>query len=319
MHTMRLSLRLIVLGLGIALIAACTSTPAASPILGSPSGPLSGLEQSPFDAHRGVLEAWPVSRVGGTSPHAISNPLGVNGVSGMAGDGRVVAFTSDYPPEVAIYNIETKSEHKLKDPFGTPIDIAIDKNEALYALNIATSSSNVAVYAAGSTKPTELTCAQMQTGEEIAVDNEGDVFINGYTQNGAAGVVEIPIGSPQNCTLLNLNSEPGYVAGLAIDPKTDDLIVLDDPDLCAGGVEGRMTIYPKPYSKMTGRSLVVGQNCSGGLRLNADSTIVYVGDQDVSGSFTYILQRSYPDGRHMGSYHGGSPGGFTTIPNTLPN
>jgi hypothetical protein len=55
------------------------------------------------------------------------------------------------------------------------------------------------------------------------------------------------------------------------------------------------------------------------MRLNADSSIVYAADQDVSGGISDILQRSYPDGRAMGVYHGGSPGGFTTIPNSLPN
>jgi hypothetical protein len=55
------------------------------------------------------------------------------------------------------------------------------------------------------------------------------------------------------------------------------------------------------------------------MRLNADSSIVYAIDQDVSGSYSYILQRSYPDGRSMGAYFGGAAGGFTTIPNTLPN
>jgi hypothetical protein len=96
-------------------------------------------------------------------------------------------------------------------------------------------------------------------------------------------------------------------------------VVLDDPDLCAGGTEGRMTIYPKPYSKQTSKSVVIGQNCTGGMRLNADSSVVYAADQDVSGSYSYILQRSYPDGRSMGAYFGGAAGGFTTIPNTLPN
>ena len=334
MHTIRLSLRSVALSLGVVMIAACASTPAASPILGSSTQSLSHIEQSPFgiagadfripaliavNTKTGVLESWPVSPVGGNNPRPISNPFGLNGSGGVAADGHVVAITTYNPARVVVYNIDTKHMHRLPDPFGTPIDIAIDKNETLYALNIASGSSNVAMYPAGSSNPTELTCAQLQIGEAIAADNEGDVFINGYPLMGTANVFEIRHGRNHCNPVNNLNSEPGYVAGIAVDPKTDDLVVLDDPDLCAGGIEGRMTIYHKPYSKQTGKSVVIGQNCTGGMRLNADSSIVYAIDQDVSGSYTYILQRSYPDGRSMGAYFGGAAGGFTTIPNTLPN
>ena len=53
--------------------------------------------------------------------------------------------------------------------------------------------------------------------------------------------------------------------------------------------------------------------------LDATSTIVFYGDEDVSGSYTYIQQRTYPDGKDLGTYWGGGSGGFTTIPNRLPN
>jgi hypothetical protein len=334
MHSIRLSLRLFVLGVGVALIAACSSAPAASPFARSPLQSLSSLGQSPFGAPgadlkipaliavntmTGRLESWPVSPVGGNNPHPFTGPLQLNGAGGMIGDGRVVAVATYSPANVVIYNINTKHVRRLPDPFGGPFDLAIDKNETIYALNIVSNSSNVAMYPAGSTNPTELTCAALQIGEAIAADNEGDVFINGYPKTGNANVFEIPHGHSTCKPLNNLNSEPGYVAGIAVDPKTDDLVVLDDPDLCAGGIEGRMTIYRKPYSKQTAKSVVIGQNCTGEMRLNADSSVVYAIDQDVSGSYTYILQRSYPDGRSMGAYFGGSAGGFTTIPNSLPN
>jgi hypothetical protein len=332
MYTIRPSLRLFVLSFGVALTAACTSTPATSPFAGSPLQSLSSLEQSPFGApgadfrtpalisvnyNTGKLESWPIRPYGGNNPTPFKNSPQLNGAGGQAGDGHVVAVT--VPPDVVIYNIDTKQVHRLPDPFGTPTDIAIDKHETLYALSYASSTSNVAMYLDGSSNPTELTCAQLQIGEAIAVDNEGNVFINGYALHGTTNVFEIPHGQNHCKPVYNLNSEPGYVAGIAVDPKTDDLVVLDDPDQCAGGIEGRMTIYHKPYSKQTAKSVVIGQNCTGGMRLNADSTVVYAADQDVSGSYSYILQRSYPDGRKMGAYYGGSPSGFTTIPNTLPN
>jgi hypothetical protein len=80
-----------------------------------------------------------------------------------------------------------------------------------------------------------------------------------------------------------------------------------------------MVVYSKPYSEETGRTHDLNANCSGGIKLSADSSKVFIGDQDVSGSFTFVDQRSFPDGRDEGSYTDGQAGGFTTIPNTLPN
>jgi hypothetical protein len=107
--------------------------------------------------------------------------------------------------------------------------------------------------------------------------------------------------------------------GVVVDPKTDDLVTLTNPDLCAGGVEGLMTIFPKPYRRETGRSHVVGHNCSTGLRLSADSKTVFVLDQSIDGGSFYVLQWSFPDGLQEGSYHAGQASSITTIPNTLPN
>lgn len=259
---------------------------------------------------------------GGNAPQVISAFLGIGGGHSMVGNGHVIAVTSDYPPVVAIYDLDTKSERMLTDPLGTPVDIAIDKNANLFVINVG-QTDNVGMYRAGSSHEKELVCPVLSVPEEIAVDNEGDIFINGYGPDNFQGVAEIPNGpngpDPKHCTRLNLNSEPGYTAGLAVDPKTDDLITLDDPDLCAGGDEGRMTIYRKPYKAATGRVHHLGGNCAGGLRLNADSTMIFYEDSDVSASYTFIRQKSYPNGGSLGVYHGGSPDGFTTIPNTLPN
>jgi hypothetical protein len=332
-----LSSRLTMLCVGAALATSYAASAATSPVR-RPLGPahsayapdalalaLNDALRSPaliaMNYNTGALEYWPMRKIGGSNPRTLSAPLGVGGTSNMVANGHVVAVPNAYPPEVVLYDLKTKKKSTLPDPYGTPVDIAVDKNSALYVVNIAKSSSNVTVYPVGGT-PRELVCSYITTGEAIAVDNEGNIFVNGYGP-GFTGVVEIPNGpsgpQTQNCTKLPLKAETGYVAGLAVDPKTDDLIVLDDPSLCAGGPEGRMTIYPKPYQKSTGQSHVIGRNCSGTIRLNADSTVVFVGDSSVSGGFSFILQRTYPDGQPLGIYTGGSPAGFTTIPNTLPN
>ena len=306
-------------------VTACSSVPPSSLVQ---RGAMSGIAHPAptptalligFDLSNGTLVAWPMQRGGGRNPQPISGPLGlVGGI--LAANGNVIAIASDRPPLVTLYDVVTKNRTTLKDPNGTPIDIAIGKDGSIYALNFA-KTTNVTVYPAGSPNPLKLGCGKMSTGEEIAVDNEGDVFVNGY-RTSDIGVVEFLNGpnglQDQNCTRLDLNPEV-VPAGLAIDPKTDDLITLDNPDECAGGIEGLMTIYPKPYQKATGFSKHVGVNCSGGLRLSADSSIVFVGDEDVSGTFFWILQRSFPDGKNLGVYHGGNTDGMTTLPNTLPN
>lgn len=332
-----LSSRLTTLCVGAALVAGCAASAAISPIQRPLESAHSAYASSVLDAlndalkspaliglnyNTGALEYWPIRPIGGNHPRTLSRPLGVGGSGSMVANGHVVAITNAYPPEVVTYDLKTKNKSTLPDPYGTPIDIAIDKSATLYVVNIAKSKSSVTMYPVGA-PPRDLVCQYMTIGEAVAVDNEGDIFVNGYGPAGFTGVVEIPNGpsgpQPQNCTKLPLKAELGYVAGLAIDPKTDDLIVLDDPSSCAGGAEGRMTIYPKPYQKSTGRSRVIGRNCSGTLRLNATSTVVFVGDASVSGGYSFVLQRTYPDGRDLGIYTGGSPIGFTTIPNTLPN
>jgi hypothetical protein len=53
---------------------------------------------------------------------------------------------------------------------------------------------------------------QRAYGQAIAVDNEGDVFVNGYGST-FMGVVEYKAHS-QGCTKPNVEAEQGYVAGV---------------------------------------------------------------------------------------------------------
>ena len=100
--------------------------------------------------------------------------------------------------------------------------------------------------------------------------------------------------------------------------KTDDLLVFNDPSLCAGGAEGLLTIYSKPYRKQSSRRLLLGGNCDGGLRLDAESKSVFVLDETVSGGSTYVNQFAYPSGQMLGTYTGGNPIGVALIPNAWP-
>jgi len=274
-----------------------------------------------FDFDTDALESWPITRSGGDQPHDISAPLGIGNVYGLVANKDVVAIANYSPAEIVTYNVRTARQKTLPDPYGGPVDVAIDKHGTLYALNLA----NVAVFKPGSSNPSELTCQYLNDGIAIAVDSEGDVFVNGYGPSGFMGVIEYPVGS-QTCVKPHLRAERGYAAGVGVDPRTDDLIVIDDPDLCAGGIEGRMIIYPKHYEQRTSRRRVLEATyCSGTFRLDATSKLIFVEDATVSAGFPLIEESTYPGGRFLGTYqsspsgYSGSFGGITTIPNTLPN
>ena len=168
------------------------------------------------------------------------------------------------------------------------------------------------------------TCSQIDVYEAIAVDNEGDVFVDGYGPKKFMGVVEYPHGTAK-CAVLHLRATRGYVAGVGVDPLTDDLIVVDNPDFCAGGIEGRMTIYPRPYEQRTSvRRILPTVYCAGQFRLDATSTHIFYSDATISDGFPLIDQARYPSGKYEGTYQdgyysGGNFAGFTTLPNRLPN
>ncbi len=145
-------------------------------------------------------------------------------------NGDVIAIANYSPAEVVTYNVKTKAQTTLSDPYGGPFDIAIDKEATIYALNV----DNVAVFKTGSSQPTELTCSFITGGVAIAVDTESDVFVNGYGPTDSWESSNIRP-DRRTCKRLHLRKERGYVGGVGIDPKTDDLIVVDNPDLCAGG------------------------------------------------------------------------------------
>ena len=324
-----LSLGLVVISLA---AGACSSHPqgnAVSPPLPSAGAMSASQAQSnpprliTMNSRTNRLEAWPIQRGGGSDPEPFTPPLNVGGANVLSTIGDVVVMVESFPSSrVVLYNTKSGTTRFLDDPFGVPIAIAVATDKTIYALNVSKSGSPITMYQPPAHHAVELNCSVMPTGQAIAVDNEGDIFIQGYS-NSQFSIAEIPNGpggpAPQNCAILQLETNPGYVGGIAVDPKTDSLITLDDPSLCAGGEEGRMTVYPKPYDQSTGRSKDIGKNCTGGLWLNADSTIVFTSDQDVSGSFSFILQRSFPDGGDMGIYHGSNFAGLAPMPSALPN
>ena len=272
-----------------------------------------------FDTLNGTLEYWPIAHGGGQTLQPLSGPLGINAGYALASEGSTVVIANYSPPEVVTYDIKTKAESTMPDPYGDPYDIAVDSRGMIYAL----SSASVAVYTPGSSQPKELTCSDISTAEAVAVDRAGDVFVDGYGSH-FAGVVEFQAPSKQ-CSVPHLRAVHGYIGGVGVDPKTDDLITVDDPDDCAGGIEGRMIIYPRPLAKRTSVRRDLNANyCSGIFRLDAGSTHIFYADATVSDGYPLIEEARYPSGKWEGTYEdgyysGGNFAGFTVMPSSLPN
>jgi hypothetical protein len=273
-----------------------------------------------FDTQNHSLAYWPIRHGGGEQLDPLTGSLGIDDGYAMAANGETMVIANYSPGEIVTYDLKTKAETTGADPYGQPYDVAVDRKGAIYAMNKA----SVAVFKTASSQPSELTCSYVDLAEAIAVNNEGDVFVDGYGPNNSMGVVEYPHGTT-TCTVPHLRASRGYIAGVGVDPKTDDLIVIDDPDLCAGGIEGRMTIYPKPYEQRTSvRRVLATVYCAGVFRLDASSTHIFYSDATVSAGFPLIDQARYPSGKYEGVYQngyysGGNFAGFTTLPNRLPN
>ncbi len=272
-----------------------------------------------FNTENGTLEYWPIKHGGGETLQPLSGSLGINEGYALASVGHTVVIANYSPAEVVTYNLKTKAEATMSDPYGNPYDIAVDTTGNFYAL----SSKNVAVYKVGSSQPTELTCSKIDEAEAIAVDRESDVFVAGYGPS-FQGVVEFRERSTQ-CIVPHLRKSRGYIGGIGVEPTTDNLIVVDDPDLCAGGIEGRMVIYPKPYEQRTSvRRILYANYCSGTIRLDGGASHIFYGDATVSDGFPLIEQARYPSGKWEGTYEdgyysGGNFAGFTVMSNGAPN
>jgi hypothetical protein len=244
----------------------------------------------------------------------------LSGAGPMATNGSRVVIANQNATNLVVYDLAKHQGTILADPDGYPIDVAIDKAGGIYATSVSGFGTySVLWYPHNSLFPQSFNCRFLNGGPVyIAIDNEGDIFLNDNGTN-ARAVVEIPRGprgpDPAHCGVLNLKPET-RAGGIAVDPKTDDLVVLDAGDCASSG--GTMTVYPKPYKPTTGVSHAIGGACPMLPRLDAASTIMLFVDQ-FEGFSPYVGQRSYPDGKKLGSYFGGNPAGITTIPNTLPN
>lgn len=266
-----------------------------------------------FDNVNETLEYWPIQPGGSSQPTSITSTLNLESISALAADNATLAIASVAPSEVLSYDLFSHAAIVHPDPGGPPIDIALAKGDTMYVLN----ATNIQAIPLDRLGPRTVTCPLVNSGVAIAADDQSDIYINGSGPGSFTGVVELPVHSLQ-CVALNLLPEQGIPGGVGVDPATDDLVVIDNPGSCVGSGDGRMTIYPPPYSPNTATQVNLNSTyCAGTFRFNAQSNSIFV--MDSSGSNAQIDRYSFPLGHDQGVYSGGLPGGFIPLPNVLPD
>jgi hypothetical protein len=281
-----------------------------------------------FTTTSGELRYWPIDKRGGRMSHLLGTLSGIAHPTAMAANADTVAIAVDSPPSIVLYDTSTGTQTSLPDSHGSPADVAFDKQGNIVALN----GGNVVVYRAPQFTHTVLACDVLNAFSlYVATDREGDIFVNQLV-NSNSSIIEIPKGpkgyEPHKCSQLPIQ-ESGYAGGLLVDPATDALVVFHNPDLCAGGNEGVMDIYGKPYGQGTETSKNLRGNCANALRFGPDDEQVYFSDGSPTlvprngrpnSTGIHISQRTYPGGKGYAEYR--SPdlaAGVATIPNELPN
>ncbi len=256
---------------------------------------------------------------GDQDPQSLSGKLGINNAGPLAADGNVILVavggTDSGRGELLKYDLKTKRTERLHNPWGQALDIAVDKSGNVSLLG---DYGTLTIFKKGSSKPSEINCSQYYSWA-LAVDNEGDLFIEARDgPHDGARIVEVKAGS-QACKPLSIR--PRNSQDIGIDPETDDLIAV-------GG--NQMLIYPKPYSDRTVIHHALHVMSSRGterFRLDATSNHIFYSDYITVDSQPreVIDEAEYPSSNFEGTYENGRKdsngllGGFTTIPNTLPN
>jgi hypothetical protein len=282
-----------------------------------------------FITDSGELRYWPIDAKGGHISYPLGTVTGATSPTAMAANGDTVAIAFGNPSSVVLYDTATGTQRSLRVGRGAPTDVAYDNQGNIVVFD---SYAEILVYRAPQFARKLVNCELVTvSGSYIAADREGDIFVN-QESRGANEIVEIPKGSKgyesKKCSKLPIE-EDGYNAGLAVDPKTDDLVVFYDPDLCAGGNEAEMDVYRKPYGQSAPTMRNLNGNCAYMLRFGPDARHVYFIDNGPTlsrrngrpnDSDTHISQRNYPGGHSDSEYR--DPlfaAGVATIPNELPN
>ncbi|MGA8534126.1 MAG: hypothetical protein WB615_08465 [Candidatus Tumulicola sp.] len=272
-----------------------------------------------YDNAADDIEEWVVTSTGGTKPSVLATLTGnfaSTNVVAMSADGDILDIASTSPAQTVQYDLSTGTA-VLQPDTGTAVDVA----------DVCCQTSST-VYSSGirKTMPYDrspgrtIACGTIASGVAVASDSKSNVYVQGAGSDGYVGVFEYGF-STHACTELPLKVQKGTAAGIGMD-SSDDLIVADNPNSCAGSNDGRIIVYTPPYSASSGtaRNISANVGCAGLFRLDSGTTgITYLFMLDSNGGSPRIDQFRYSNTSFRGSYSGGNPSAPTTLPNTVPN
>lgn len=183
-----------------------------------------------------------------------------------------------------------KLTRTFRDPREFPVNLATAKDK-LYVANIFTRSfgpGDVVFYDGGADRPSgSLKNSTFYQVIGIAVDRAGDVFVNNNTQDFAGGeVVEYAGGTGKGSILTNIIVN--VAGGLAIDPKSQDLLVVDQSS-------ATVSVYAPPYTGSAVRQYSFPAVIE--VALDATGSNLYCSNPN-----GYIDVYQYPSGSFEGSY-----------------
>jgi hypothetical protein len=247
------------------------------------------------DYARDRVDRWKIlNQPDGSSPSkwykALSSPEGLaaaNGALWIANTGASDILSVDAAGKLA---------GTLNDPHEFPVNLTAAPNKTLYVANVFTTSFKAGDvvyytnYGTASSKPSgTLRNSSFFQVIGIAADSAGDVFVSNNTQEFAGGeVVEFPGGSGTGTVLTNV--AVSVAGGLAIDPKTQDLLVVDQ-----SASNGAISVYAPPY---TGGAIATYDHSQFiDITLDAKGRNLYCADSD-----GYVDVYGYPSGSFEGAY-----------------
>ena len=88
-----------------------------------------------IDELSGDLVYWEVKDGPSGTPITLTGNLGTYDANAMVSNGEVVIIASHAPPEIIEYNIKTKAETTVADPFGAPNHVAVNRAGTVYAIS----------------------------------------------------------------------------------------------------------------------------------------------------------------------------------------
>jgi hypothetical protein len=243
----------------------------------------------------GFIESAPITK----PPGGTLNPF----FFGVEGPGGLAVFKGDLyiadSGESNILQLHRGSVTKTLDDSGeAPSDVTVSHG-TVYVANIFSFPSlgpgSISIYTNGSLTPTStLTSRSFFQVIGVKVDTAGDLFVNNNRKFFARGqVLEFKAGSSTGSVLRNI---PVKIAGgLAIDPTTQDLLVVDQ-DAKA------VTVYAPPYTGSAKATYPV-PNGGSSVDVTLDNNASHLYFANVFGTIDVV---SYPAGKFLGSYTAGS-------------